>query len=330
MIPIPKGATIMKIKRIALCGLLICSAFISTSCSQSVLIEKADVDNLYNNRKVNVSTELVQIKDKLYYHHSSRFGEAQNYEIGSGYTKKAANDLPLDYVYHDSFLNPNTNPVSYYDENIDDVVIKEIPKDVSLNNCEVINNTIYFDTADSIVFYDGNEIKLFVTAKELGMDSICLNNAYINGTDVYYLYSEPKTEQSTIYKFNTVSKDKQSIGIGTGFYYNVIGIGNVVYYMKEGVLYKYDLGSKSTTVLSPQTQDSYISAFNICDGIICVSDEQGIYVSEFQNDSTFKKISDDEALNIYFLDSQYIYYIKQEGVLMRVLRDGSKTEKVFG
>ena len=61
-----------------------------------------------------------------------------------------------------------------------------------------------------------------------------------------------------------------------------------------------------------------------------MSDEQGIYVSEFQNDSTFKKISDDEALNIYFLDSQYIYYIKQEGVLMRVLRDGSKTEKVFG
>ena len=61
-----------------------------------------------------------------------------------------------------------------------------------------------------------------------------------------------------------------------------------------------------------------------------MSDEQGIYVSEFQNDSTFKKISDDEALNIYFLDSQYIYFIKQEGVLMRVLRDGSKTEKVFG
>lgn len=320
----------MKIKRIICFGLLICFIFISTSCSKSVVIEKTDVDNLYNNRIVNISTELVQVKDKLYYHYRNRFGVSQKYEIGNGYSKKAANDLPLDYVYHDMFLNPKTNPISYYDEDIHDAVIKEIPKDFSPNNCEVIHDTIYFDTADSIVFYDGNEIKPFVTAKELGIDSICLDNAYINESDVYYLYSEPKTEQSTIYKYNTVSKDKQSIDIGTGFYYNVIGIGNIVYYMKEGVLYQSDIDSKSSTVLAPQTQDSYISAFNICDGFMCVSDEQGIYVSDLQNESGFKKISDDEAFNIYFLDSQYIYYIKQEGVLMRVLRDGTKAEKVFG
>lgn len=320
----------MRIKRITCFMLLICCVCILSSCSQSVKIENSVIDNLYNNRKVNISTELVQIKDKLYYHYRNRFGEPQNYEIGNGYTKMAANDLPLDYVYNDLFLNPNTNPISYYDKNIDDVVIKEFPKAFSPNSCEIINNTLYFDTADSIVFYDGNEIKPFVTAKELDMDSICLDNAYINGNDVYYLYSEPKTEQSTIYKYNTVSKDKQSIDIGTGFYYNVIGIGNIVYYMKEGVLYKSDIDSKSSTVLAPQTQDSYISAFNICDGFMCVSDEQGIYVSDLQNESGFKKISDDEALNIYFLDRQYIYYIQQEGVLMRVLRDGTKTEKVFG
>lgn len=295
----------MRIKRITCFMLLICYVCILSSCSQSVKIENSVIDNLYHNRKVNISTELVQIKDKLYYHYRNRFGDPQNYEIGSDCTKKAANDLPLDYVYHDSFLNPNTNPISYYDKNIDDVVIKEIPKDFSPNNCEIINNTIYFDTADSIVFYDGNEIKPFVTAKELDMDSICLDNAYINGNDVYYLYSEPQTEQSTIIKYNTISKEKQSIDIGTGFYYNVIGIGNIVYYMKEGVLYQFDLDSKTTAVLAPQTQDSYISAFNICDGFICVSDEHGIYVSDSQNENGFQKISDILLYLILFRGNQY-------------------------
>ena len=42
-----------------------------------------------------------------------------------------------------------------------------------------------------------------------------------------------------------------------------------------------------------------------------------------------KIISDDPARSLYILDSKYVYYIKTEGELMRVTRDGKTKEQVF-
>lgn len=317
---------------------VICVLNVFPSCSRSIDVSTSidiptsDIDNRYNNVKANLSSKLAQIGNKLYYRYDNRFGISGVYEITEGQVKKLKDDICLNFVFHEKFLNVNTNPISYYEDEedkSDTAYVCEISADSHPNYFEVTHDNLYYCTDVEIYCYDGTAFKVLASAKDFGIQTISSGETYILNNEIYFLNCEERngTVNSKVYRYHTLSKKLDSIDLGACMPDNMVAQGDTVYYLDDLSLYRVDFLSKAITKVTPFTQDNVIDCFNVCDDCICVGNADGVFLSNNQKD--FRKISDDKAYDIYFLDSRFIYYITDDGVLMRVTREGTVKEKVF-
>lgn len=316
-------------KRFLFISIFLCLLFVFSSCSSSVNISFSNIDNSYNNSIANYTSEVAQIDDKVYYHYRNRYGDSALYEIKSNHVAKLDEDVSLNCVYDGHFLklNTDTNTITYLDKKSDENVVCKIPKGISPHNFLVINGDICFDTDQEIYRYNGRDFHLIVKAEKIGLKSINLYNAYIDGNTIYYLSIDEKFNKSTFIKYNCDSEELKTIVIDNGIVTRFLEHEDCVYYQADSSWCILDFANMKISDVLINGQNSYIDCLNVFGNCMCVCDGEGVYLSENRNE--FIKISDDAASSIYFLDSEYIYYTTHENDLMRVTHDGTKKEKVF-
>lgn len=314
-------------KKIIVFALVTCMLLAFSACSHSINIEASDVDNSYNNIRANLTAELVQIEDKLYFDYQKRIGETKLYKISENNTKKLDEDISLDFVYQGTILNPYTNPITCYDETTGGFDVYNNIKysdGITPETACVINGTIYFDYGNTLYRYNGTAFETVATEKDLGLHKLSLSEIYIGDEEIYYY--QKTGEMTTLYKYNTISNNIEAFDIGRHDLRNVIAQDNCVYFLDELSLYKADFTDKTVTELFAD-EKAAVDCYNVCSEIVVAANANGVYISD--KGKEFKIISDDPARSLYILDSKYVYYIKTEGELMRVTRDGKTKEQVF-
>lgn len=315
--------------------IIILSTLLS-SCSPNSLseIELSNINNAYNNSKVNLTSDLAQIEDKLYYRYRNSFGAYDIYLISNSETKKIDINLSLDSIYNNTLLNTNNRPITYFDEKMGRYLNYEninLPNDFSYYDVCVCCDNIYFDSSNGFYRYNNETLELWVDKSKIE-DEISFRNTFICGDFLYYIFQNAE-EKTYICRYDSKTDKTEKFNIGDlRIVSSVLANEKCAYFLADsGPLYKVDFTDKSLQKVFDS--DLGMLEFNLYKETICVAvqsgtDTAGIFVSE--NNSEFKKISNKDATALYILDEKYIYFIADNGNLYRVNIDGSKSEKIFG
>ena len=326
--------------------------------STDIVVKKTDVNNRYHNGICNVSNELIQIDDTIYYNYPRDCMYYGTYEIKTGSLRRVhwdgfklyPNNISLDDVYQNRIYKDNALNL-YWDFENDTLI-----EDTDIPPCKVREDgtyeTLRFFANDDMYYFSDSELDKWdedkgfsriASSSDLGDDSIRMyisDGFYISDSFIDYIVVDDKKDQLSycLKRFDIASKKiVNQISFGEIFpgrsfsSSDLISDGDNVFALFDGVvLYRFNYSNNSAEKIIETNSVIYMNCYNhsLYYGVMHEKDA-GIYKIDYNGKAKPEKIYDMGVQSVYILDDDYVYFTDTDGNLFRITTDGKIKENVF-
>ena len=346
------------------------TAFLLISNSNHITSIKVEVsgnyvDNRYNNM-ICGTTDLLRIKNKLYYNYNKNNFQYGTFQISEAGTNRIQWD-GFHFVGSD-LLN---NPIYSFDDELF-MHYRNNEQSYKVGQYDSMSNNFHFDasfeipplqsylfqeTADGILYSNrGMEkgVEYYALCEWKNNESLVLINKditsfYAVGDTTYYLltYRTNKIEQTIpganeysreIRVFNRIThNDELLLTIDQYDFYSFIVSNHTIIFKGfsslpiENDQYEYGILSINLNEkrIVPIMLDESINGFNVFQGVVYITTDDGIFSYNLEN-NVLQSLTKTGAKDCFILDDKWVYFTRKNCSLWRVSQTGGESVKVFG